>query len=89
MRYHDTRCNKYMATAVQPHVLLGYQAVVVATVDFFPDDGHVALRDIQRIGLPRKPDGRNLNFRLHLARRAGSSEAKMSAGVLVFRRFAG
>jgi hypothetical protein len=30
-------------------------AVVITSVDFFPDDGKVALRRAQRIGLPRKP----------------------------------
>lgn len=42
----------------------GFQIIVVTTVDLLPDDGEVALRRVQWIGLPRKTDGRHLNLSL-------------------------
>ena len=52
-------------------------------------DDEVALRGMKRIGLPRKADGWDLDYRLHLARRTGAREPEMFAGVLVLHCFAG
>ena len=64
---------------------LARSSVVITTVNLLTDNGEVALRGIQRIGLPRKADGWDLNFRLHLARRPGASEPEMFGGVLILR----
>jgi hypothetical protein len=63
--------------------------VVITPVNFFTYDREVGLRSIKRIGLPRKIDRWNLNFRLHLARRTGAREPEMLGSVLVLRGFAG
>ena len=70
-------------------VPLARSSVVITTVNFFTDNGEVALRGIKRIGLPRKADGWDLNYRLHLACRMGAPEPEMFGGVFVLRRFAG
>jgi histidinol phosphatase-like PHP family hydrolase len=70
-------------------VPLARSSVVITTVNFFTDNGEVALRCIKRIGLPRIADGWDLNYRLHLACRTGAPEPEMFGGVLVLRRFAG
>jgi hypothetical protein len=68
---------------------LARSGVVITTVNFFPDDDEVALRGMKRIGLPRKADGWDLDYRLHLARPTGAREPEMFAGVLVLHCFAG
>jgi len=70
-------------------VPLARSSVVITTVNFFTDDGEVALRGIKRIGLPRKADGWDLNNRLHLARRTGAREPEMFGCVLLLHWFAG
>src|ERR1700730_7594726 len=64
-------------------------SVVITTVNLLTHYGEVALRGIKRIGLARKPEGGDLHFRLHLARRMGAHEPEMLRGFLVFHWFAG
>ena len=64
-------------------------SIIITTVNLLTDDGEVGLRRIQRIGLPRKADGWDLNFHLHLASRAGARKPEMFGGVLVLDWFSG
>ena len=66
---------------------VGPSAVVIPAIDLVTDDREIAPRRIQWIGLPRKTNGWHLNRGLHLARRSGSSESEMFAGVLILHGF--
>jgi hypothetical protein len=67
-------------------ILLG---VVVTAVDFVADDGDVAFRCVEWIGLPREADGRDIDLRFHLARCTKACETEMLGGVFVLRGLAG
>jgi len=60
--------------------------VVVTPVDLFPHNREVALRRTQRIGLPRKSDGRHFHVRLQLARGSSPSEPKVLGRVFILHR---
>src|SRR5437660_11233813 len=63
--------------------------VVVTAVDFFPYDGEVGLRCVQRTGFPRKTDGRYFNFRLKLACGSSPNEPEMLRRVLILHGLPG
>ena len=89
MPVSGTHTSAEFASETEYVYLLGRSSVVITTVNLFTDDGEVALRRVERIGLPRKADGWDLNNRLRLARRAGAREPEMFGGVLVLHWFAG
>ena len=78
-----------MALFVAADRAIFVSTVEVAAVHFVADDGDVGLRSGQRIGLPRKTDGRNFDLRLELAGGASAGEAEMFGGVFILHGLAG
>ena len=76
-------------TPVRGSFAVGPSIVVVTTVDLFSDNGEVALRRVEWIGLPRKTDGWHLNFCFHLARGASACKSEVPGGILILQPFSG